>query len=185
MYVKGDPQHGTCLACCMIYRSDVNAVSATIKTKQTIQFVNMIVFSCRNRKFGPMYSKPTCGHWYVKRTLELFVLSGMFRLPTPLSTLCCCRSCKYTRYQNSSTTGRIRKFPVSWNRVLPFCVLAVFRALGSCLAVFLCIDPKFDLRLTKRAFVHWYVDAAMELASALFDFGKKLKSSVPICPHPF
>ena len=43
MYVKGDPQHGTCLACCMIYRSDVNAVSATIKTKQTIQFVNMIV----------------------------------------------------------------------------------------------------------------------------------------------
>ena len=61
----------------------------------------------------------------------------------------------------------------------------VFRALESCLAVFLCIDPKFDLRLTKRAFVHWYVDEAMKLASALFDFGKKLKSSVPICPHPF
>ncbi|KAF6152354.1 hypothetical protein GIB67_006008 [Kingdonia uniflora] len=45
MMAKCDPRHGKYIACCLMYRGDVvpkdvNAAVATIKTKQTIQFVD-------------------------------------------------------------------------------------------------------------------------------------------------
>merc|ERR1712072_1622670 len=46
MMTKCDPRHGKYMACCLMYRGDVvpkdvNASVATIKTKRTIQFVDL------------------------------------------------------------------------------------------------------------------------------------------------
>ncbi|KAF5187293.1 Tubulin alpha chain [Thalictrum thalictroides] len=47
MMPKCDPRHGKYMACCLMYRGDVvpkdvNAAVATIKKKQTVQFVECL-----------------------------------------------------------------------------------------------------------------------------------------------
>ncbi|EPY86206.1 tubulin, alpha 1 isoform 8-like protein [Camelus ferus] len=59
--VKCDPHHGRYMACCLLYRGDVvpkdvNAVTATIKTKRTIQFVD---WCPTGFKVGINYQPPT------------------------------------------------------------------------------------------------------------------------------
>ncbi|EPY81639.1 hypothetical protein CB1_000724013 [Camelus ferus] len=66
--VKCDPRHGKYMACCLLYRGDVvpkdvNAATATIKTKRTIQFVDWYPTGF---KVGINYQPPTW--WYLVET---------------------------------------------------------------------------------------------------------------------